>query len=160
MSKNFWVSREGLKRLEARREEIKETIRLTLNKMGESARLDNDLRENPEYMDLRVQAMYTLPRELKEIQEVLEKCQVIEDSDEYQNPEIKCVVVGSKVTIRYSDGFSPSYILLGYDESDLDNDRISYLSALGMSIIGRFKGDKVKLPNGEEVEVVSIERGL
>mgnify|MGYP001066017758 CR=1 FL=1 len=59
-------------------ESIDLEIQKTLKKMGESAKRDNDLRENPEFMELRVMAMHTLPAQKEELYWKIKKAVIIE----------------------------------------------------------------------------------
>ena len=62
MSKEY-ISRKGYMKLYKEYVDYDEKIIQCQREMGESVKRDNDLRENPEYIDLRVKAMYTLPEQ-------------------------------------------------------------------------------------------------
>jgi transcription elongation factor GreB len=66
---------------------------------------------------------------------------------------------GAQVEIEDENGQRRSYVLLGPEESDPDNGRLSFKSPLGQSLMKRRVGDvvTVKRPAGEiEVEIVGI----
>ena len=61
------ISKKGYEKLCEEYHSMDQKITDTQRKMGESAKRDNDLRENPEFMELRVKAMYTLPAEKEQL---------------------------------------------------------------------------------------------
>ena len=69
-------------------------------------------------------------------------------------------VFGSKVVLENADtGEAVSYQLVGPDESDIENGRISVSSPLGKAILGRKAGDElsVEVPGGKRIyEIIEI----
>ena len=92
------ISKAGLARLEAEVESIDAEIQQTINEMGKSAKRDNDLRENPEFMELRVKAMHTLPTKKEKLCWKVKNAVIIEETPEYLNFDGNTVIVGSTVT--------------------------------------------------------------
>ena len=68
------ISKKGYKKLCEELKNVDSEIIETQREMGESAKRDNDLRENPEYMELRVKAMYTLPQKKQKLDERVKDC--------------------------------------------------------------------------------------
>ena len=67
MNKNYYVTYEGYQKL-IDEIQLQDKLYSDIEKeMGNSAKRDNDLRENPEYMELRVKAMYGIPAKKKEL---------------------------------------------------------------------------------------------
>ncbi|MFZ8934836.1 MAG: transcription elongation factor GreB [Bacteriovoracaceae bacterium] len=69
------------------------------------------------------------------------------------------VQFGAKVVVETEDGNKRSYIIVGEDEINLREAKISWRSPIGKSLIGKQKGDLVvvKTPDGEkELEVLEI----
>ena len=103
------ISKKGYKKLCEELKNVDGEIIETQREMGESAKRDNDLRENPEYMELRVKAMYTLPQKKQKLYERVKDCKIIEETNEYKNFDGN-VIVGSKVKV-ICDGEEETYII-------------------------------------------------
>ncbi len=69
---------------------------------------------------------------------------------------------GATVTVEGEDGSAHRYQIVGYDEADAARGRIAFISPLARALLGRSKGDTVRLraPRGEEeLEIVDVEYG-
>jgi len=62
---------------------------------------------------------------------------------------------GSEVLLRKDDGGTVAYRIVGEDEADPAQGRISYVSPIARCLIGRAVGDEVSLPDGH-AEVVDV----
>lgn len=71
----------------------------TQRKMGESAKRDNDLRENPEFMELRVKAMYTLPAEKEKLYKRMHDCMIGDNESDLDNDIISAATPMEKALI-------------------------------------------------------------
>ena len=62
------------------------------------------------------------------------------------------VAFGATVRIRRGDGEEDSYQIVGVEEADPENGRISWISPLARALLSRREGDKVRFrsPTGEE----------
>ena len=70
------------------------------------------------------------------------------------------VAFGAQVKVRYRNGELVQYEIVGSEEIDLEQDRISAQSPLGRELIGRRAGDKFRFqaPAGEtELEILAVE---
>ena len=66
---------------------------------------------------------------------------------------------GAAVTVRDARSEETLYHIVGVDETDFDQGRISWLSPLAKQLLGRRAGDRVqfKIPSGdEELQITSI----
>lgn len=117
---------------------------------------DNDLRENPEFMELRVKAMHTLPSQKEKILWRIKEAVIIEETPEYQNFDGSIVIVGSIVTF-IMDGIEERFTILGSGEGDFDNDTIAYDAPLAQAILGKKLGDVVTF-NSRTIVIKKIER--
>lgn len=130
---------------------------IKVNKMmGESVKRDNDLRENPEFMDLRVKAMYTLPAKKKSMWEKYNTATVIEETEEYKNFDGNTVIRGSSVRI-YIDEENEKYQIKGSDEGDIKNNILSCDAPMAQALLGKHVGDKIEF-NGMIIEINSVEK--
>lgn len=62
---------------------------------------------------------------------------------------------GSEVVLATTSGGEAVYRIVGEDEADPANGKISYVSPIARLLIGRAAGDEVRLPNGA-AEVVEV----
>jgi transcription elongation factor GreB len=59
---------------------------------------------------------------------------------------------GAYVTVRESDGSETRYRIVGVDETDLDNNWVSWMSPIAKALLNRKRGQRIrfKFPSGEE----------
>ena len=62
-----------------------------------------------------------------------------------------------KVTVKNASGKEVSYYILGAWDGDVDRGRIAYKAPLGQALVEHRIGEKVKLPELGECEIVKIE---
>ena len=73
--------------------------------------------------------------------------------------EADIVRFGACVKVRESDGNETSYRIVGMDETDPDENRVSWMSPIARALLNRKRGDRVrfKFPSGEEtLEIIEI----
>ena len=70
-------------------------------------------------------------------------------------PDAETVHFGSTVTIGREDGTKRTYSIVGEDEADPANGRISYVSPLARALLGKPVGEVVTAGQGE-AEIVAI----
>lgn len=154
--KNELISRAGLVKLKAEFEAIDAKIQKTLNEMGESAKRDNDLRENPEFMELRVKAMHTLPAQKEKIHFKIKEATIIEDTPEYKHFDGTTIIVGAVVTFTM-EGRENRFTILGSTEGDLKNHVLACDAPLAQAMIGRHVGDTFSF-NSRTIIIKKIEK--
>lgn len=121
----------------------------------EEARAQGDISENAEY-DAAKERQGMIEGRIAEIQGKLASAEVIDPA------ELKSdrVVFGATVTLKDLDeDESVTYQIVGVDEADVKSGRVSILSPLARSLIGKKVGDQVSVqsPKGErEYEVVKF----
>ena len=99
MNKSYYVTYEGYQKLN---DEIgmQDVLHDEVEKeMGRSVKRDNDLRENPEYMELRVKAMYGIPAKKRELLQQYLSAVIIEETPEYINWDGETVIRKCSITI-------------------------------------------------------------
>ena len=154
--KNELISRAGLVKLKAEYEAIDAEIQKTLNEMGESAKRDNDLRENSEFMELRVKAMYTLPAQKEKLYWKIKEAIIIENTREYQEFDGTTVIVGAIVTFTM-DGAEKMFTILGNTEGDFKNNVIAGDAPLAQAMLGKHVGDTFSF-NSRTIVIKKIEK--
>lgn len=121
------------------------------------AREHGDLKENAEYHAAREQQGFIEGR-IKDIEGKLSNAQVIDITTLPANGK---VVFGSTVTLHDLDTEQEIvYQIVGDDEADLKNGKISFGSPVAKAIIGKLEGDDVgvETPGGvREYEIVKVQ---
>lgn len=144
MSLKEYISEEGLEKLKKQLEELKTVKRQEVAERLEEAKKMGDLSENAEYTEAR-EAQEFNEREIAELEELIKKAVVIgktKSRDEIQ--------IGSTVIVK-SHGKEQQLTIVGSEEADPANGKISNESPLGKSFLGKKKSDevRVKTPKGE-----------
>ena len=131
------------------REDIKQKI--------QEARELGDLKENAEYHSAK-EKQALIEGRIGYLQGIVSNCNVIDPKEVNEKSKI---VFGATVTLYdESKETEVKYMIVGHEESDNREGKISYKSPLGKALIGKEEGDSVvvQAPKGElEYEVVSIE---
>lgn len=161
MSKIYYVTRKGLGVLAQKQKELVEDLEKSTRAMGHSASLDNDLRENPEFMQLRTKVTYELPRKIADLESVIKLARLIDEAEHIQNQDFQEVMPGTEVEMESEDGELRIQSILGYEEGNPGLGVVSYLSPVGEKLMNKVIGDEVELPlRGRLVryEIVNIKR--
>ena len=148
---------EGEERLRAELGHLKSVVRPQIVEAIAEARAHGDLKENAEYHAAKDQQGFSEGR-IKEIEAKLSDAQVIDISR--ITPTGK-VIFGTTVTlIDIADGSEKRYRIVGEDEADIKEQKISVMSPLARAMVGKSEGDAivVQTPNGEhEYEIERVE---
>lgn len=161
MSSKFYLSRRGLSNLSKVREQLRKEIQEATKEMGESVKRDNDLRENPEYMQLQSKISYELPNKISTISKILDFYILIEETDAIKNNTFDEVLPGMEVEMKSESGDIRIISILGHDEGNPAFGVVSYLAPVAKTLLHKSVGDDVTLPlNGKpiEYEIVRISK--
>lgn len=157
MREPVYLSRNGLKKLEAELKDLKYTERPKIVAEIKRARELGDLSENAEYHAAK-ETQGHLERKIADIEDKLSRARVIETD---KIPDDKAYLF-SKVTVRdLDDGEEIDYVLAPADEADVDNDIISVKSPIGAGLLGKAVGEiaEITVPRGViKYEIVKITR--
>ena len=122
-----------------------------------TAREFGDLKENAEYHAAKEQQSLMEAR-IKDIEVKLSESQII---DVTKIEASEKVIFGTTVAIKDMQDFqSIIYKIVGEDEANAKEGKISVLSPLAKNLIGKFEGDVVKFetPGGsKEYEIINVE---
>lgn len=147
-------------RLEALKEELftLETVReKEVAELIKEARSFGDLSENSEYDEAKAE-QGKLYSKIAELKDLIENAQIIDD--EVSGPK-DVVTLGSKVVIKdLEEGCEDSYEIVGSQEANPKDGKISDDSPLGKALHGHKKGETVDVeaPSGIiKFKIVSIE---
>jgi transcription elongation factor GreA len=151
------VTPEGLQKLqtelsyltEVRRKEVADRIR--------QAREFGDISENSEYDDAKTE-QGLLERKIGEIQRRIRNAKVVDPSE----ADTDAVDLGTRVTLRVVGKKSNerTFQIVGANESDPTNGKLSHASPVGRAVLKRRVGEKVTVstPRGAtEYEIVNVE---
>lgn len=153
-----YISLQGYHNLENQINAIDAKIQGTLNEMGESYKRDNDIRENLEFMQLRVQAMYSLPAEKQKLLDTYKKAIIIEETEMFKNWDGETVIIGCDVEVSMNNELE-CFRILGETESDIDNNIISCNAGLAQALLSHKKGDIIRF-NGILIKIIDVKLGL
>ena len=110
------------------------------------AREKGDLKENAEYHSAKEKLGEIMTR-IAKIQDKLENAKLIDD---LKTPKGE-VAIGCKVDLKDEDGDEITYTLVGEDESDPSEGKISVYSPLAQGLLGKKVGETavIELPAGQ-----------
>lgn len=147
---------DGAERLRAELKDLKSNVRPRITKSIAEAREHGDLKENAEYHAAREQQSFCEGR-IKEIEGKLADSEII---DVKNIPATGKVIFGTTVTLyNIETEQSVTYQIVGEDEADVKNGKISVGSPISRAMMGKEEGDEitVKAPSGDvlyEIEKV------
>ena len=150
MDREVILTEEGYAKLTEEIEYLSTTKRREVAERIKEAREFGDISENSEYDDAKnEQAM--LEARIATLEDKLRSASVIEKSE----LSADVVRVGSQVHIKDDKGKSLIYTIVGSTEADPAANRLSNESPVGKALVGRKKGDAVKvtLPSGKQREL-------
>ena len=139
---------EGAESLRRELQQRKTEKRHEISRAIGTAREHGDLRENAEYHAAREQQSFNEGR-IREIEGKLADAQII---DITKVPAQGKVIFGTTVRLIAGDtGDAITYKIVGEDEADLKEGKISVMSPIARALIGKSVGDEVtvRTPNGE-----------
>ena len=149
------ITKEGYNTLKAELERLKRVERPKNIKAIEEARAHGDLSENAEFHAAKERQSFLSGR-IEDLEYKLASADII---DTGKLPKDRAVF-GCRVLLENVDtGEESEYQLVGPDESDAKNGRISIVSPLGKALIGKKPFDELTLqvPNGKRCyEIVEI----
>ena len=152
------ITRQGYRDLMRELSRLKRVDRIQAMKAIEEARSHGDLTENAEY-DAAKEKQAFIERKIYDIESRLTHSEIIET----KNLSTDRVVFGSVVFLENLDtGERVQYQLVGPDESDVKQGKISSNSPVGRALIGKKVNDEVSVqaPGGmRNFQVVRIASG-
>jgi transcription elongation factor GreA len=153
MSKKYLLTQDGLQKLN---EELKELITKkrpdVIERIREAA-AHGDLSENADYAQAREEQSFIEGR-IQEIEDIIKNAEIITTSNHRNS-----VSIGSTVAVK-SNGQEKKYTIVGSNEANPQEGKISNESLVGRALLGKKTGDKfhVATPSGEiNYEILAIE---
>lgn len=99
--------------------------------------------------------LHLLDQRIAQLQNTLQSAEIVMPPA----PPHTQVLFGATVTVRDQFGEESRYRIVGVDETDLDNDEVSWISPIAKTLLNAKLGEKVKFrfPAGEDVlEIIDI----
>ena len=150
------MTAEGAAQLKEELHNLKSIERPKVVSAIKEAREKGDLKENAEYHAAREQQSFMEGR-IKDIEAKISNAEII---DIKNMPKSTRVIFGSTVVlINLDDEKKVTYKLVGEDEADLKEGKISITSPLARSLIGKEQDDiiELKMPKGiTEYEITKV----
>ena len=148
------VTKQGLEALEKELQVLVEEKRPQLVERLAFARSHGDLSENNDYQNAKEELEF-LDGRMSELEEVLKNVVIVK----VKNGRKNAVDVGTKVTLKV-DGHQQIFFIVGDWEADPKEKKISHISPLGKSLVGKKVGEKIEVeaPAGKlTYEILAIE---
>ncbi|HEV8310837.1 MAG TPA: transcription elongation factor GreA [Methylomirabilota bacterium] len=139
MSPRTPMTREGFARLQQELDQLRREARPQIIKAIAEARAHGDLSENAEYHAAKERQGFIEGR-IRELEVKVGGAEVIEPPRSGDR-----ITFGSTVRLRGPDGKEVQYQIVGSDEADPATGRISILSPLARTLIGKEIGGEVKV---------------
>jgi transcription elongation GreA/GreB family factor len=117
------------------------------------ARSYGDLRENFEF-----KAAKEMQRVLNRRRAEMERDLSLARGTDFANTDTSAVNLGTRVTLRETDGGIDRYSILGAWDSDPEKGIVSYLSALAKALLGHKTGEQLDVPTEHGDRKVVIEK--
>ncbi|MEO0413084.1 MAG: transcription elongation factor GreA [Pseudomonadota bacterium] len=143
----FPMLRSGFEAMEAELKRLKGEERPAVVQAIEEARAHGDLSENAEYHAAK-ERQGMIEARVQELEDKMSRSEVIDPS----KLSGEKAVFGATVTLIDEDDKKVTYQIVGADEADVSEGRISYTSPIGRALIGKSVGDEVEVitPGGEK----------
>ena len=155
MTEISYFTEEGLKKLKDELHLLKTKGRLDIAQQIAEARDKGDLSENAEY-DAAKEAQGLHELKISKLEESVGNARIIDES----NIDISKVSVLSRVKIKnLTNNIIFNYMLVSEEESNLSENKLSVKSPIGKGLLGKKKGERVKveIPSGKiEFEILNI----
>ncbi len=142
-----FLTQEKFEELKKELEHLKTVRRKEVAESLEYARSLGDLSENAEYQEARdMQA--AIEERIQHLEQVIKEAKIVAHSKKGD-----IVGLGSEVTIqKEKETESHTYRIVGSEEANIHEHKLSYLSPLGEALMGKAKGDVFTFltPNGKQ----------
>jgi len=148
--KRTFITKEGLESLKKELDYLKTIKRREVAERIQEAKELGDLSENAEYTEAKDEQAF-MEGKIQELSSVLKNVTII------RKAKTDKVTVGSTVTIMSGDNKSFSYTIVGANEANPSQGRISNESPLGRAFLDHKVGEIVKVPTPRGDMEYSIE---
>jgi len=146
------ITKKGYEALQAELERYKKVERPKNIRDIEEARAHGDISENAEFEAAKERQSHIDGR-IRDLEHKLAEAQIIDTS----NLSTEKVVFGATVTVKdLQSDKEQRYTLVGQDEADLKNGKISVQSPVGRALIGKRVGDTLEVQTPAKVAEYAV----
>jgi transcription elongation factor GreA len=149
------LSKEKFEELTQELDELKTTRRKEVAEQLEYARSLGDLSENAEYQEAR-EMQAAVEERIGKLESILKNAKIVQDGKKSDS-----VSMGSKVTVQKVHGDEKHvYVIVGAEETNMFEGKISYHSPLGSALMNKKKGDEFSFhtPRGtQKYKILKVE---
>ena len=156
MSEVIYVTAEGLNKLKEELDLLRNIERPMISRQIADARDKGDLSENAEY-DAAKERQGFIEGRIAELESKLSNAQIINPA--LINADGACVFGATVELEDLQSGETVTYQIVGDDEANIKNGKISISSPISRALIGKFSGDiaEVQAPGGiREYEILDV----
>lgn len=157
MSTKYLISQKKLKSLYKELKYWEEEIINVKRKMGESTSIDNDLRENSEYLQLTQDLQYKIPTKINEINILINDCNLLDENYFSFRNTSESVSIFDEIILEDENAKIYKYIIVGFNESDINKNWISYKAPIISKVFNKKEGYVFEF-NNIEYELIQIEK--
>ena len=154
MTQPMYLTREGLEKLKAELEHLRTVRRQDIAEQIHQSRERGGTVGNAEYEDAKNELAFTEGR-IQTLDNLINNAILIEEGKKASDT----VQVGSQVRVKNQDGKTFNYTIMGSAEADPTQGKISNVSPIGKSLLGKKTGEvtEVSVPSGKiKLEILSI----
>lgn len=148
-----YLTREGAEKMRAELDDLVNVKRPELAVKLKDAISMGDLKENADYHDAKERQAF-LEGRIRQLETLLRSAIIIEEEDSDEG----IINVGDTVTIQEEDFDPETYRIVGAAEANPREGLISNESPLGAALLGKKKGQKVKINTAEGKLVFKIKK--
>jgi transcription elongation factor GreA len=155
VERRVMLTNEGMKRLEDELHELRTVRRAEVAQAIREAQELGMTETDGQYEEAKNQQAF-LEGRIQEIEKMLEMAEVIDEQAAHASKEVR---IGSTVSLKTQDNKRRKYRVVGAAEASPAEGRISDESPVGRALLGKKRGDKVKVeaPAGVvEMTITSI----
>ena len=156
MPQPIYLTKEGLDKLQAELEHLRTVRRHEVAESIQQSRERGGTVSNAEYEEARNELAFTEGR-IQTLDNMVNNSIII---DENHAASADAVEVGATVTVQNQEGKSYQYTITGSAEADPSQGKISNVSPIGRSLLGKKVGEvtEVSAPSGKiKLEIISID---
>lgn len=155
MPQPIYLTKDGLAKLQAELEQLRTIRRHEVAEKIQQSRERGGTVSNAEYEEARNELAFTEGR-IQTLDNMVNNAVIIDED----HAGADAVVVGVTVTVKNQDGKSYQYTITGSAEADPSQGKISNVSPIGRSLLGKKIGDvtEVSAPSGKiKLEILAID---
>lgn len=155
----YWFSKKTYDQLQAKYEALQISKADQYHILNEAIQMDHSPDDlNDDYMTYK-----EIQRLIQQVEDVITRAKIIEDSPVYQKRLPNEVHVGTIVTLQYNGEEIYRYTIVGYGEGDIDKNHLSYTTELAQEILGRKLNETFLFLQGgfeHTIQIIDIEPHL